>query len=140
MKTLLIIDDDDDDVQIFCEALHEVNKTIHCFSANNGETALQLLKESIVRPDFIFLDLNMPRMHGNQFLTLLKKDAHLKHIPVIIYTTSKRERDAEEMRELGASHFLTKPSKFENLKKAIADILENKFESFVYDAPYKVFE
>jgi CheY-like chemotaxis protein len=68
MITLLIIDGDADDVQIFSEAVQEIDKTIDCLSANTGEAALQLLKDGIVKADFIFLDLNMPRMSGTQFL------------------------------------------------------------------------
>jgi CheY-like chemotaxis protein len=67
-KTLLIVDDDHDDIQLFCEAVTYINETHHCFSAPNGEAALQLLKAAIVKPDFVFLDLNMPRMSGKQLL------------------------------------------------------------------------
>ena len=88
-KTLLIVDDDPDDIQLFCEALAEINETIHCFSATNGEEALQLLKATIVKPDFIFLDLNMPRMSGKQLLVQLKSDAQFASIPVIITARPK---------------------------------------------------
>lgn len=137
MKTLLIIDDDTDDVQIFCEAVQEIDETIQCFSESNGEAGLQLLKDGTVRPDFIFLDLNMPRMSGKQFLIQLKKVPSLEHIPVIVYTTTRREEDAEEMYELGAVYFLTKPVKFEALKKAIADILEKKIKGFAFSSSGK---
>lgn len=129
MITLLIIDDDEDDVQIFCEAVQEIDNSIHCSFANNGDEALQFLKDETVKPDFIFLDLNMPRMSGKQFLIQLKKDDSLQHIPVIIYTTTRREEDAREAYELGAAYFLTKPAKFEALKKAIADVLEKRFQN-----------
>jgi CheY-like chemotaxis protein len=134
MTTLLIVDDDADDIQIFCDAAYELDKTIHCFSASNGEAGLELLKNAIVKPDFIFLDLNMPRMNGNQFLVQLKKDPLLQHIPVIIYTTSKREKDAADTLKLGAAYFLTKPVKFTELKKALSAILEKKWRDVVYSS------
>src|SRR4030095_16900984 len=97
-KILLIVDDDSDDIQLFCEAVAEINETFHCFSAGNGEEALQLLKSAIVKPDFIFLDLNMPRMNGKQLLVQLKKDPKFAKIPVVIYSTSKIKTDIEDSR------------------------------------------
>jgi CheY-like chemotaxis protein len=83
-QTLLIVDDDPDDIQLFCEAVSEINNTFHCYSAANGEDALQLLKGAIVKPDFIFLDLNMPRMGGKQCLVQLKNDPRISEFTFII--------------------------------------------------------
>src|SRR4030095_14758078 len=128
-KILLIVDDDSDDIQLFCEAVAEINETFHCFSAGNGEEALQLLKSTIVKPDFIFLDLNMPRMSGRQCLVNLKKDPDFSHIPVIMYTTSKVDRDVEDSLHLGAVSFITKPNKFDHLVKEISNVLAGKHRS-----------
>jgi CheY-like chemotaxis protein len=126
-KTLLIVDDDPDDIQLFCEAVTEINKTFHCYSAANGEAALQLLKVAIVKPDFIFLDLNMPRMSGKQCLVQLKKNSQFAKIPVVIYSTSKIKNDVEDSLYLGAIYFITKPNKFEDLVKAISHILAGEW-------------
>src|SRR5262245_57566235 len=109
-KALLIVDDDPDDVQLFCEAVTEINDTFHCFSVTNGEEALQLLYAAIVKPDFIFLDLNMPRMSGKQLLVQLKRDPQFAKIPVVIYSTSKIKQDVEDSFRLGAVSFITKPN------------------------------
>src|SRR4030095_5061390 len=122
-KILLIVDDDSDDIQLFCEAVAEINETFHCFSADNGEEALQLLKAAIVKPDFIFLDLNMPRMSGRQCLLQLKRNPQFAKIPVIIYTTSKIQQDVEDSLHMGAVSFITKPNKFEYLIEAISEAL-----------------
>jgi len=127
-KTLLIVDDDPDDIQLFCEALAEINETIHCFSATNGEEALQLLKATIVKPDFIFLDLNMPRMNGKQLLVQLKSDPQFASILVIIYSTSKIKQDVEDSLRMGAVAFITKPNKFEYLVEAISRVLTGEWE------------
>ena len=71
----------------------------------------------------IFLDLNMPRLNGKQCLAELKREAHLRDIPVIIYSTSSEKRDIEETSRLGAAHFLTKPNKFEELCKALTFVV-----------------
>ena len=128
-KTLLIVDDDADEIDLFCLAVGEIDKTIHCISARNGEEALQLLRKNLLRkPDCIFLDLNMPRMNGKQCLGLIKKDPEFSEIPVIIYSTSKLPDDYKETKSLGAVHFLTKPSRHADLKKAISYVLEEKWE------------
>lgn len=128
-KTLLIIDDDADDIELFCLAVGEIDKTIKCISARTGEDALLLLRKNILhKPDYIFLDLNMPRMNGKQCLQMIKKDPEFSEIPVIIYSTSKLPEDYNETKALGAVHFLTKPSKHSDLKKAISYVLEEKWE------------
>src|SRR5687767_1642323 len=125
VKTILIIDDDADDIELFCMAVAEIDKSIKCISARTGEEALKILKKSLLRkPDYIFLDLNMPRMNGKQCLSLIKKDPELCDIPVIIYSTSKLPEDYRETKELGAVYFLTKPSRHTDLERAIAYVLE----------------
>jgi CheY-like chemotaxis protein len=127
-QTIMIVDDDDDDIELFCEALKDVDQNIKCISAPNGEAALNKLnKEGSTLPDFIFLDLNMPRLNGKQCLKKLKNSVTLRNIPVIVYTTSKLKEDIEETRELGAASFLTKPSKVNELRKALRTILQGKF-------------
>src|SRR4051794_40368807 len=112
-KTFFIVDDDIDDQELFMEAVSEVDQSIECISASDCEEALDLLKSGkVVLPDMIFLDLNMPRLNGKQCLAELKRQANLKHIPVIIYSTSSEKKDIEETTKLGAAHFLTKPNKF----------------------------
>lgn len=94
-----------------------------------AKDALELLKSyKIYRPDFIFLDLNMPRVNGKQFLIELKKKKDLAHIPVIIYTSSKWDKDKMETRDLGAVHFITKPDKLTALYIEISFVLERKWE------------
>jgi CheY-like chemotaxis protein len=116
----LIIDDDADDIDFFCEAIHEIDAGAVCHTARNGEEGLRLLRERPdARPDYIFMDLNMPRMDGKTCLAELKRDNGLKDIPVVIYTTSAHPRDREETLGLGADHFLTKPTSFKQLCRDI---------------------
>lgn len=125
--TLLIVDDDPDDVELFCAAVYEINKTYRCITASNGKEALQLLQNAIIKPDFIFMDLNLPIMNGKECLKELKK-TDFANIPVIIYSTSKQKTDIEEVYRLGAIHFLTKPNSFRGIIKMISDILAGKWE------------
>lgn len=128
-RRFFIVDDDIDDQELFIEAVNEVDSSIECLSASNCEEALDLLKnQKIVLPDMIFLDLNMPRLNGKQCLAELKRQSHLCHIPVIIYSTSSEKRDMEETTRLGAAHFLTKPNKFEELCKALSFVVSKDWE------------
>src|SRR4051812_39600015 len=101
--TFLVVDDDPDDRDFFMEAINELYPSSHCYSAFNGEDALDKMRLKLKQiPDFIFLDLNMPRMDGWQCLTEIKSDQKLKNIPVIIFTTSSSEKDKRDTRDLGA--------------------------------------
>jgi CheY-like chemotaxis protein len=125
----MIIDDDADDRTIFCEALLEADCTCNFISAINGEHALQVLRRpDVIFPDFIFLDLNMPRLNGWQCLAQLRKDDSLKHIPVVIYSTSQSEEDYEKALKFGAVYFFTKPSRFADLVHGIFYVLNQQWE------------
>ena len=124
--TCFLIDDDPDDREIFCIALEDTNKGFKCITAPNGKEALQKLStDDSFRPDYIFLDLNMPVMNGKQCLQEIKKIPRLESVPVIIYTTSSYVKDMEETKELGATHFLTKPSRIDRLTRLLEELIEN---------------
>ncbi|SDG78033.1 response regulator [Chitinophaga filiformis] len=123
-KTVLIADDDPDDIEMFVEALQELDNHIRCLSVGNGYEALQLLNVvNAPKPDIIFLDLNMPKLNGKQCLIKLKQQDRFADIPVIIFTTSKLDDDNEEMRRLGAVDFITKPSKYGDLVHLLSNLL-----------------
>lgn len=129
-KRLFIIDDDLEDQEIFMEALREVDKSVICYTATSGEEAFrQLESEVLILPDLIFLDLNMPKQNGKQVLKELKQSRSLYLIPVIMYSTSFGPRDIDEIRHLGASHHLLKPSRFDDLCKALTEILSKEWEN-----------
>lgn len=123
--TILLIDDDLDDIDFFVEAIAEIDANIECVSVLNAIEALKLLDAGGVKPDYIFLDLNMPKMDGKQCLKLLKNSPVLHHIPVVLYSTSKREEDVEQAKMMGAHSFIVKPNKFTLLKKEISSVLMN---------------
>ncbi|WP_262888771.1 MULTISPECIES: response regulator [Chitinophaga] len=126
-SSVLLIDDDVDDRMIFGDVLKELVPDIIYNEAINGEDALVRLEEGLV-PDLIFLDLNMPRVDGKQFLAELRQIEHLRHIPVIIYTTSSHESDKKETRALGASYFITKPNSLHELSQLLKGILEQTIQ------------
>jgi len=128
MTVLLIVDDDADDREMFADAINEVDPRLECLVASNGEEAMSMMNsQSSKIPDLIFLDLNMPRMNGKQCLAAIKKSKDLQHIPVIIYTTTKRREDEKETKQMGAAAFLTKPNSFEGICRAISLALEERW-------------
>ena len=125
----MIVDDDADDRNLFCEALMEANPHCQFITGNNGEHALEILKRpGISLPDFIFLDINMPRMNGWQCLKLLREDECCQFIPVIIYSTSQASDDFEKIKELGSVYFFTKPARFADLVRGIFYVLNKEWE------------
>lgn len=126
--SILIADDDQDDRELFIEAVKEIDEQITCITAKDGQHALELLKNSLhPLPDFIFLDIRMPRFNGKKCLIEIKKDERLKHIPVIIYTTSREVTESVELKEMGAVHFISKPSNPEELYYLISFALEEQW-------------
>lgn len=123
-RNIYIIDDDSDDQELLAEALQEIDSTIICHTANNGDDGLRkLFGKLIPMPLMIFLDLNMPRLDGKQTLARLKNNTVTSSIPVIIYSTSSYTRDIEETKQLGADDYCIKDSDFVTLKKTIANLL-----------------
>jgi CheY-like chemotaxis protein len=123
-KVILLVDDDIDDQELFGEAMSIIDSAAVCHFASDGEEGLQLLQENAKDVQLIFLDLNMPKMNGKQFLGIIKQQTALQNIPVVIFTTSLREKDGIETAALGAAHFMTKPSSFGELVKQLEGVLE----------------
>jgi CheY-like chemotaxis protein len=122
-KTILLVDDDPDDREFFREAVTEIDDSLQCVLCSEGHHAFDILNGGEELPDLIFLDMNMPRMNGRQCLLELKKNENWRNIPVIIYTTSKVREDRYFTEANGAVHFITKPSRFGDLKTAIAQAI-----------------
>jgi CheY-like chemotaxis protein len=81
------------------------------------------LQNEQVETDVIFLDLNMPEMNGQQFLSEVKKHERLRTIPVIVLSTSSHLPTIEIVKELGALDFITKPANFKELIQILKNVL-----------------
>jgi CheY-like chemotaxis protein len=124
---VLIVDNDEDDVEIFQEALFAINPNIKVVTANDGLDAFKIIQSLLPKlPDFIFLDLNMPRMNGKEFLYLAKKEISLHNIPIVIYSTTRNVSEIKECFKLGAAHFLVKPADFNEIIRDIKTVLYPK--------------
>lgn len=116
-----MIDDDDEDRMLMQEIFIEIGFPEAVHYEESGESALLYLEglASDKLPAVIVLDLNMPRLNGTQILKLLKTNERLKHITVIIYSTSVNHIEKEQALKLGAHSYVIKPSSYQEcLEKA----------------------
>ena len=129
LKEVLLVEDSPGDVRLTQEAFRDFDKTVRLHVASDGVEAMAFLRREGVhanapRPDFILLDLNLPKMDGREVLASIKKDESLKIIPTIILTTSDADVDIAKSYELQANCYLIKPvqlDEFENLVRSISD-------------------
>lgn len=119
----MIIDDDKDDRFFFVEALAELDCCSGCIEACDGAAALKILREAQQLPDYIFLDVNMPRMNGRECLLEIKKDVKLKDISVIMYSTCFTHQSRSEFGALGAANYLLKPTDINTLPAQIVNAI-----------------
>ncbi len=125
-----IADDDQDDQELFINALQQIDESYTSITAFDGEEALQkLFDKTMVLPQIIFLDLNMPKINGKQCLIKIKESKNLQHIPVVIYSTTADKKEIEETNKLGASFFLQKPNRFSELCSALEKIINHNWGS-----------
>jgi len=128
MKTVFLIDDDIDDREIFQAALESIDPTIQYTEARDGQEALnKMAGDGFKKPGLIFVDLNMPKVNGKEFLNAAKKMPEYKDVPVIIYSTSSIKEEKEKCIADGAWGFMTKHSSYdalcEDLKKILVEVL-----------------
>jgi chemotaxis family two-component system response regulator Rcp1 len=126
---ILLVEDNPGDVRLMVEALKDakVNNNLHV--ANNGETAMDFLRREgdyvdVPVPDLVMLDLNLPKKDGREVLAEIKEDPELKHIPVVVITTSAAEEDILKSYKLHANCYITKPVNFEQFIKVVHSIEE----------------
>jgi CheY-like chemotaxis protein len=121
---ILLIEDDTIEVMKFNRVLTTLGLNHKIIEANNGEDALNVLKVKETIPDIIVLDLNMPKLSGIEFLSILKNDEMLKYIPSIILTTSGNHKDMLECYKIGIAGYILKPLKYEDYVDRIKRLLE----------------
>lgn len=119
---ILLIEDDKIEIIKFKRAISSECNDYIITLANNGREALSLLETSF--PDIILLDLNMPDTNGIDFLTIVKNISKLKHIPIIVLTTSSNVIDIKECYKLGIAGYLLKSLKYEDYKIKVNTIMK----------------
>jgi CheY-like chemotaxis protein len=125
---ILLVEDNEDDILLEQEALADAKLINIMYVVRDGEEALAYLRRQgryhdAKTPGLILLDINMPKKNGFEVLQEMKADVELRHIPVVMLTTSDREKDVVKSYATGACSFVTKPmdfDKFGELAKQLA--------------------
>jgi two-component system, chemotaxis family, response regulator Rcp1 len=124
---ILLIEDNPGDVRLTREALKEFKVGNRVNVADDGEKALAYLRRegayaAAVRPDLILLDLNLPRIGGQEVLSIVKNDPKLGSIPIVVLTTSKAQEDIVKSYESHANCYISKPVELDAYMKMIRSI------------------
>jgi len=124
---ILLVEDNPGDVRLTLEALKDGKVLNHLSVVGDGVEAIAFLHQegayaNAPSPDLILLDLNLPKKDGREVLQEIKDDESLKHIPVVVLTTSKADMDILRSYELHANCYITKPVDFEQFTKVIKSI------------------
>ena len=126
---ILLAEDNEDHAELMLDTLRDFNVRNTLVHAQNGEIALQYLRKegphnntNWHKPDLILLDIKMPKLDGIGALSIIKNDAALKHIPVVMISTSKTEHEIDKCFAAGANSYITKPLQFDDFTRKIKDL------------------
>lgn len=121
-KNILLLEDDVVDVMTIKRAIKQLNITNKLVVKENGEEGLTYLKECEELPGIIFLDINMPKMNGIEFLEAIKPNEEWAQIPIVVLTTSKDQQDKLATFSKGISGYMVKPVDYPQFKDMISTI------------------
>lgn len=122
---LFLVDDDPDDQEIFTMAVTGTQIPVDLTYGNDGMDALEIFQNNpSFQPDFIFIDINMPRMNGIEFLRHLKQTTYAPESCIVMYSTSLDDSIIENARQLCAQQFVIKPPRLNQLIDELKRILQ----------------
>jgi CheY-like chemotaxis protein len=121
---VLLVEDNPGDVRLVKEVLTEADEPVELHVAADGELAMAWLRDpaSGRPPHLLLLDLNLPRKGGLEVLEELKADPALRHIPVVVLTSSAADLDVRGAYDRHANCFVTKPLGLEDFVATVRDI------------------
>ena len=124
---ILLVEDNEGDILLTTEAFEDAKIITQLSVVRDGQAAIDFLtkqhKFSMVElPDLILLDINLPKKNGHEVLRIIKEDENLKHIPVIMLTTSTFKKDIKLANENLVNYYLTKPINIKEFLNAVTAI------------------
>ena len=132
-QTILFVDDDEDDFLLLKDIFKECFPPAELVWAKDGEEALdRLMHRGVFRgmskPALVLLDLNMPKLNGQQVLKTMRNDQDLQCMPVVVLTNSMNKDEAEQAYRSGVSSFMRKPSGYKELREFVNVFCKYWFE------------
>ncbi len=128
-KTILLVEDDEDQVILAMRALRKhgiVAEVDEVVVAESGEEAVDHLlgggsdrRDTAAMPEFVLLDVHLPKMDGLEVLKRLRDDERTHLLPVILFSSSNEHTDVVKGYELGANSYVPKPANFERFSEAM---------------------
>jgi CheY-like chemotaxis protein len=120
LKPVLLLEDDSVDAMTVKRALKDLGVKNPLIHVTNGEQALvYLMNIASSEPCVILLDLNMPKMNGIEFLKVVKADARLKCIPIVVLTTSRADQDKFDCFDQSVAGYIVKPAGYKGFLNAM---------------------
>lgn len=127
---VLLVEDNPEDQELTLRAFKKHNLSNNVFVVEDGAEALEFIfakgqyqdRSNSNYPKVILLDLKLPKVSGLDVLKKIKSDESTKHIPIVVLTSSKEEKDIIESYRLGVNSYIVKPVLFEKFLKSIQDI------------------
>ena len=119
------VDDDSDDREIFLDAVNTVDPHISCVQVESGISALQFLNRSDILPDYLFIDMNMPKMTGLECVENIRSVARCFSVQIVMYSITFSPKDETYLTKMGIT-CLQKKSKLSDLVNSLDAILLNK--------------
>jgi len=121
---ILLVDDDDGDVMLITETLKEIDSHLEVVRAFDGEDMMNIVNGEVSPPDLILLDLNMPGVNGLDALKSLRTQSRHSSTPVVVFTTSRSQRDINGAYSLFANAYVQKPQNFDAFKATLQRIYD----------------
>lgn len=128
VPTVLLVEDNPTDAELTLRAFkkHNLSNTVHW--VKDGQEALDYLFHTGAYaslngkdiPKVVLLDLKLPKVDGIEVLRAIRSNQHTAHMPVVVLTSSKEERDIVDAYDLGANSFITKPVEFDEFMEQVA--------------------
>ncbi len=128
IRPILLVEDNPRDLELTLAALEKCQLANEIVIARDGAEAIDYLFARGIHaapagdPTVVLLDLKLPKVDGLEVLDTVKKDAGLRHIPIVMLTSSREEQDLVKSYELGVNAFVVKPVEFNEFFKAIQDL------------------
>lgn len=126
-KHILLVEDNSDDQMLILRVLKKNNINLEVTVVDDGVKALEFLLaktgppgDQAQLPSLVLLDLKLPRLDGHDVLRELRADAHTRHLPVVVMTSSSEEEDIRKSYELGANSYVRKPVDFNLFNATVA--------------------
>lgn len=116
------VDDDGDDREMFCSAVETADPDISCKLFESGQDLIDFLENTLIFPDFLFVDINMPRMNGYECVREIRLRKKFEHVKIIMHSTAFNPTDKKEFEELKLD-FLIKPNSLSDLARSIKELV-----------------